>query len=301
MLRSHFIDWFRFLAYNFLQRLRATWLLLAIAAFAVLASVTMVITAFLYSEVQAEAGLKHTIASTSDTSIHTQIVTQGRPLGPTDYDRLQTTVEVEIGEHIGGLYQSQQRLGRAQRLPFVNRPEDGLSFLSPLAVFTFRTDLVENTRLVEGRRPQILPSRGTNLELEVSVGADAAETMGWGVDTTIYVVPFFDDQTEQMEVHVVGLIEPANPRDIYWMGDISDFTTDLDNNRQVVPLLLPEELFFQQLGSTYPFFTGSLWWTVFLDVDQITPGMVESTQSQLEKLEADINKQFARSLVITGL
>ncbi|MFQ5874226.1 MAG: hypothetical protein ACE5JL_10555, partial [Dehalococcoidia bacterium] len=295
------MDWARILAYNWLQRLRSFWVLLTLAAFAVLVSVTLVTAAFIYTEVQAEAGLKHTLASTSETSMHTQIITQDRPLRPADYDKLRVSIEEEITEEVGWLRRSQQRLGRSQWLPFVSQPTDRLTFNSPVAFFNFRTGFDENTQVVAGRRPQVVPMNASGLELEVTVGANAARTMGWEVGSTIYVIPFFDSPSEQLIVHVVGLVEPTDPQDIYWLGDTSDFSTALVNDSVLVQLHLSEEAFFQQLGSTYPFFTGSYWWLVFLDTELLTPGSVQSTLSQLERLEADINKQFRRSLVITGL
>ncbi len=295
------MDWLRFLVYNFLQRLRSTWMVLILTAFAVLASATLVSTVFIYSKFQAEAGLKHDIASSSSISIHTQIMTPNRLLGSTDYERLRVAVEGEINEHIGELGRSQQRLGRSQRFRFVTRQNQVPSFTSPAAFFTFRTGLAENVDLMQGRHPQTLPFSGPNLELEAIVGVATAQMMRWNLDTIIYIVPFFDDPSEKIKVHIVGLIEPSDSRAVYWMGDLTDFTVSEEDDHPVVPLIIPEEVFFKELGDTYPFFTASYWWTAFLDTEQLTPGTVESTKSQLHQLEADINKQFSRSLVLTGL
>ncbi len=295
------MDWLKLLFYNFRQRLRTTWAMLLLATFAVLVSVTLVSAAYIYTELQAEAGLRHKIASASPVGLNTQIMIPDRPTGPVDYVELNEVLERAITGEIGWMRESQERLARTQRFLLRQSPGEPLGLETPLGLFTFKTRFAEHTTIVEGRAAQVLPAEDPLLELEAVVGADAARIMGWTAGETIDIIPFFDVQDEAITVHIVGIIEPADRRDLYWLGDVSDFTADLDNNRRIVPLHIPEEAYFQQFGTRYPFFSASYWWQVFIDPDLLTPGDIEGPKAQLERLEADINKNFGRSLVITAL
>ena len=295
------MDWLKLVFYNFQQRLRTTWAMLFLATFSILVSVTLVSAAYIYSDMQAEAGLKHKIASASRIGINTQIVTPGRPTGPVDYAEMNEVVEREITEEIGWMRESQERLARTQRFVFRQLPGERFAINSPLVFLMFKTGFAENTRIVEGRAAQVLPADDSTLELEAVIGADAAKIMGWGASKTIDIIPFLDIQDEAITVRIVGIVEPTDRRGLYWLGDISDFTADLDNSRRIVPLHIPEEAYFQRFGTRYPFFSASYWWQVFIDPELLTPGQVEESKAGLERLEADINKKFGRSLVITAL
>ena len=64
------------------RRLRSSWALLVITGFGVLAAVTLMSLGAVYTRALAEAGLQHSLASTSQEILNTHIIAQNRPLGP---------------------------------------------------------------------------------------------------------------------------------------------------------------------------------------------------------------------------
>ncbi|MFQ5873283.1 MAG: hypothetical protein ACE5JL_05735, partial [Dehalococcoidia bacterium] len=299
------MDWLRLLAYAFVQRFRTSWVLLTLSAFAILASVTMVAAAYIYSQAQGEGALRQALASTSEESLHTRVMIPDRPLGPSDYDQLEDVVNKAIGKRIGWLRDYQHRWGRTQEVGLAFSPGESPSFFSPSGVFSFRTGLREHTELVAGRWPDLFPLGDSEADLEIAVASEVAGDLVWDLGSMLYLVPFIENPNEFMAMEIVGLVRPVDPDEMYWLGDFSEFAVAgggaRSTSRRVAPLIVSEEAFFSRIGGAYPFFSGDFGWDVFIDPDRVPERSGQSIRRQIGELEADINKQFRRSLVITGL
>ena len=113
--------------------------------------------------------------------------------------------------------------------------------------------------------------------------------------------PFRADPSERIALKVVGLVEPIDPREEYWMAVPFYFTVHELEERVLVPIYITEESFFKGLGTRYPTLVGDLVWFYYLDSGILTPGTVDKTLEDMEGLKTDINKRFPRSLVLSGL
>ena len=210
------------------RRLRSSWALLAIISFGVLAAVTLMAVAAIYSRALAEGGIRHTIAITPKTSLNPMIVVQNRPLGPSDYRRLRTAVE-EINEtRLGYMTMDSQRLGQARpNLPLVYQL-DGLPppENAPIGQPFFLTDFEEHARIIEGRWPMADPVlHDGGLDMEVVIGRQTSLAMGLDVGSQAYLIPFREIPSERIALTVVGVAEPINAREEYWMHSSSVYFT----------------------------------------------------------------------------
>ena len=95
------MNWIGTLFWLLPKRLRSSWALLAITAFGVLAAVTLMSLGAVYTRALAEAGLRHSIASTSQEILNTHIISQNRPLGPSDYNNLRSNLEEIVENRVG--------------------------------------------------------------------------------------------------------------------------------------------------------------------------------------------------------
>ena len=295
------------------RRLRSAWGLLAVTAFGVLAAVTIMALGAMYSQALAEAGLRHSLATTSPTIINTQVVVRNRPLGPEDYAALRTDIEDIIASDVGYLLRGVHRY--AKMLPTLPLTQVGAPFgVSdvPLGRPFFVTGFTENTRLTEGRWPSDAVSKDPDgcpqldgcPQIEGLLGVDTARLMGWDVGKEAWLVVFEGDDPEPPQyigVTIVGLVEPIDPRAEYWMGSADYFRFGDWEGRPVAPIYVSEGAYFGGIGVPYPTLVGDYGWFLYVVPDVITADTVQETRDNLTALETDINSQFPRSYVLTGL
>ena len=296
------------------RRFRSAWGLLAVTAFGVLAAVTIMALGAMYSQGLAEAGLRHSLAVASPTVINTQIVVRNRPLGPADYTSLRADIEQIIDDDVSYLRRGQERYAKMlPTLPFVQVGAPfGISDV-PLGRPFFVTEFTEHSRLVDGRWPSptvgIEPGTCVNLadgcpRIEGVLGIDTSRLMGWGVGKEAWLVVFpgnDDEPPEYIGVEIVGIAEANDPREEYWMGSADYFRMGDWEGRPVAPIFVHEQAFFDGIGEPFPTLVGDYGWFLYINPDVITASTVQQTRDNLTSLETDINSQFPRSYVLTGL
>ena len=286
------------------RRFRSSWVILAVTSFGVLAAITLMAVAAIYSRTLAEGGLQHTLGTTFPTLLNAQVHVRNRPLGPADYRRVRSAVEETSEVRLGDMRRDVQRLGQTEPSPPLLRTREEPLPQAPafLGQLFFLTEFQEHTELVNGRWPEgppVIDDQG--LALEVVLGRRAAAFMGFQPGSEAYLVPFRADPSERIALKVVGLVEPIDPREEYWMAVPFYFTVHELEERVLVPIYITEESFFKGLGTRYPTLVGDLVWFYYLDSGILTPGTVDKTLEDMEGLKTDINKRFPRSLVLSGL
>ena len=299
------MNWVRALCWLLPRRVRSSWVLVAITSFGILAAVTLMSLGALYSRALAEGGLRHTLASTSRTSLNATVTVPNRPLGPADYTRLRSAVEGAIDPRLGSMHRETHRSGRAPRnLPIVRSRESMPSpFPATLGQPFFLNGFQEHSRLLAGSWPSptaVMLDDGVGVE--AVLGAPVATAMGLSVGDTAYIVPFPDDRVERLELKVVGLAEAVDSREEYWMSASSSYFNPVDlGNTMLAPIYVPETAFLDGIGARYPSLVGDYSWMLYLDTDMITASNVGGTKDAVTGLQTDIAKQFPRSLLLTGL
>jgi len=301
------------------RRFRSSWPLLAIASFGILAAVTLMAVGAVYSRGLAEGGVRHTLAAADPAVLDAQIIVQNRPLGLADYQNLRRSIEDLAQSRLGFMTRDVHRFGRTQAdwLLSSNTGGDPPSRGAPVGRPFFLTGFQEHTRLVDGRWPQSIPPtdrppgdsgslklellESGPLELEVVVGRRASTTMGWPLGSRLSLFPFRGDASERVNLTVVGLAEPIEPQEEYWLNAPVYFSTQTVGEQLLIPLYLPEKNFFDGLGTEYPAAVGDFGWFLFLDTNLVTASTASPTRDAVAALETDINKRFPRTLVISGL
>jgi hypothetical protein len=174
---------------------------------------------------------------------------------------------------------------------------------NPQAYIFFQSGFREHARLVSGRWPQSQPGvfGGGGLALEVGLGAAAARHLGWSQGARVFLVPFNSDPQEKIALTVVGILEPRESQDPYWLGDLSAFRAVEAEDGTQVPMYVQEAGFFGGLGVRYPMLLGSFRWHYVLDTDSLTAAKAVQARVALEALETDVNRIFPRSLVFSSL
>lgn len=298
------MGWTVLLYWLLLRRLRSSWGLLALSSFGILAAVTLMASGAIYSRALAEGGLRHVLATADPAVLNVQVIAQDRPLGPADYRNLRGNVEELAETRLSSLLRGVHRFGRAQpNLPLITAPSelpptrDG-----PVGRPFFLTGFEAHSRIVKGRWPEVATAySGQTLELEVVIGRRTASSLGLDVGSLAQLVPYRNDPAERITLTVVGVAEPLDAREEYWMNSPAYFSVQDFGGQLLVPFFVQEDAFFRGLGARYPSLVGDFGWFLFLDTSALTANTTGAAIDALAGLETDINKRFPRSLVLTGL
>ena len=281
------------------RRLRHSWLLLAVTSFGILASVTIMSTGALYSRALGEAGLRHAVASFRPEVLNAQITAQNRPLGRADYLPLQSLVQETSDARLGPMLRGTERLGiTLSNLRMLNTPASP----DPSGRPFFLTGFAEHSRLTQGRWPEAGDPEKQE-DIETVIGVATSNQLGFDVGDRVALVPM-RGSPERLFLKVVGLAEPIDPREEYWMGAPVYFdiiTVGSVGESVAVPLYVTEEDFFQVVGGRYPNLVGNFVFYLFLDSGYLTASNVDEVKRQVKGLETDLNKKYPRTLVASRL
>jgi len=299
------MSWTALLYWLLRRRIRSTWPLLVITSFGIVSAVTLMAVGAGYSRVLAEGGLRHTLASTSPRVLNVHLITQNRPIGAADYTQLRSAVEGIAESRLGYMIRSMGRYGIVQgsiRLRTV--PSDGPPSLdAPIGRPFFLTGFQEHSSLVAGRWPVGTPVISDDgISIEAVLGRVSARQMGISVGSQVDLYPFINDESQRISVTITGTADPNDPSEEYWMnGPSSYFVTRDDGGPILLPIYVTEETFFDGVAAKYPSMVGDFTWFLFLDTTVLKSSLVGPTQDAIKRLETDVNRQFPRSLVLTGL
>ena len=303
------IQLFRLSLWVMRRRLRGSWGLSAVTALGILTAVVLLSATALYSMVLAEAGVRHALFSQPPGSLHVQVLTQNRPLGPADYGELRNIAEKTVQRRIGDLTVGQERFGRTQvGMALTTNPEPRTPSLgAPSGRPFFMTRFEEHSRILEGNWPYAHTDArsGTagpgGVEMEAVVGRRVANDMGYAVGTRLFITPFSTAPEERIILNIVGIADPIDPREEYWMGYPNQFSIQTVGEILVVPAYVTEDDFLQALGRRFPTAVGDFGFNLFVDPSVITAGTVDATQAALAGLETDLNKSYPRTFVFSRL
>ena len=256
--------WIRVIVWLLPKRLRSSWVLLSVTSFGILTAVTLMAVGAIYSKTLAEGGLRHTLALAYPAGLNAQVMIQNRPLGQADYQGLRVTVEEILDDRLGYMIKTTHRSGRAQgNLPLVMTPDGPPpSRGGPRGQPFFLTNFEKHVQIVEGRwavADPVFHDSGVNMEMVV--GRQTASDMGWEVGDQVYMVPFSTDPSERVEFTLVGLVEPIDPSEEYWLTWVGYYFSAQDADPwTIAPIYLSEETFFNGLGDRYSSLLGDYWW-----------------------------------------
>jgi hypothetical protein len=149
-----------------------------------------------------------------------------------------------------------------------------------LDVYSF-DKLAENVRLVEGRLPEqvnLNQAVGNWLPpVEAVIGVRAAEQSGYAVGERLTASGMYH------RLDIVGIVEPADPHDELWGGDLSAFVAslppELGAGAIALPLIIAPESMQTYLGG--PVFPHELAWRVTLNTHRIGPHTAELLRANL--------------------
>ena len=298
------LNWIRVLLWLLPIRLRSIWVLLTVTSFGVLAAVTLMSISAIYSTALAESGLQHTLAISPASALNGQILVHNRPLGPADYQSLNSTVDQLIQDRLGFMLRQINRRGQTQpnlALSFSPEP-DRFSLNSLLGRPFFLTNFEEHSQLVAGGWPEPAAEVSeTGVVLDAVVGERTAATLGLEVGDQVFLFPFRTDISQRVTLNITGIAIPTDPFDEYWLGVPFYFSLQEFDEKPLLPFYVREEAFFGGIGTRFSSLVGDFGWLIYMDTSVLDAESVQATRDAFTGLEVDINKRVPRSYFLTLL
>jgi len=296
------------------QRLVANWRLLLVLAFGILVASTLMAISPVYTRVMNDLGLQESLEDRLQGYSRNGFVMVPTPLGDAAAIRQQQELARVMSEEIGWFSQDEVRFGS---LPNMNLLKGGklvpTSAEPVLVKFMGITRIEDHSRIVEGRaaNPTDDPTR-----IEVVVPAEAAAFMDASIGDTVESIFVYDDcnrppptaDPEQaaenrrfactpqtfVDVHltatIVGFIERSDVDDPYWTtGSVRfDRPRATEEELATVPVVMPEDTFFQALPKLLPSFPSEFRLLGLIDTSRLDSANLDEAQDSLARLREQI-------------
>ena len=301
------------------QRLAANWRLLLVLAFGILVAATLLAVSPIYTRVMNDLGLLEALERQIGSASRNGAFVAGNRLGEPENARRARELAQMMSEEIGWFTEYEVRFGAlpAMTLAREGQPAPTGRDRTLIAVQSI-SGLDEQVNIVEGRAPR---ATSNPAQIEVLMPLEAARFMRIQPGDTVQAAASFDDcnrppptedpeQARQLQLFactpqtfvdlratftVTGFIERTNANDRYWSAGNVQFgqPRGTDEHGPIVPVLLPEESFFQALPGALPRFPGEFRLTGFADITRLDSGNIDDAQASLARLRGRMEQAGA--------
>jgi ABC-type multidrug transport system fused ATPase/permease subunit len=285
-----------------LRRTAASWRLLsAVIAGAVIAAALMSTTS-IYTDAIRDLGLAYAIRKSGPDNNNVLVRSTSQVSRPDVYQKNRGFIDSSERNYLGPLLTGQTWAGRSATF-FPTPPGAAVSADEgrPRSHFQFLTGLDPHVRVVEGRMPA--PTTATTAQapqVEVALGAETARRLGIHVSDRFDAHPFWQPDIEPVHVVVVGLIEPLDQSEPYWLG-LTDFFNFPSQRWDTLPFFVPEETFFGALNGYLPSMSADFWGLAYLKTSAINARNANSIRAAMETFDKVVTSNIERTAVQTKL
>jgi putative ABC transport system permease protein len=301
------------------QRLFANWRLLAVLAFGILVASTLLAISPVYTRVMNDLGLQQSLEKTIGSSSRNGFTMVPVPLGDPAVIRQQQELARAMSEEIGWFSQDVVRFGS---LPVMSLVRGGKLVTKPEEPVLIRiqgiTRIEDHVNFIAGR-----PAQPTNdpTKLEVVVPVETAAFLDANIGDSVEASFTYDDcnrppQTQdpdqirelqrfrctpqtvvnvRITAVIAGIIERRDVNDAFWTTGRISFSRPMatDESPAIVPVVLPEESFFQALPRQLPSFPHEFRLLGLIDITRLDSANLKDAQASLERLEERIKQAGA--------
>jgi len=276
-------------------------LLLAVIAGAVLASAIMSTTS-IYTDAIRDLGLSYAVRQRGPDKINLVVRSSSQSSLPETYAKNEDFIESTARRAIGPVIEdSMTRIGRSATFfptaPGQPVPRDDNR---PRAHFSFVTGIEPHVKL-EGRMPANATAGPAQApSVEAAIGGETARRLNIRIGDAFDLYPFWMEDAAPVRVNVVGIVDPKDPKDEFWVGqtDIFYFPT---SSWETIPFLITSETFFNAIAAYLPSMTSDYTTLIYVDRGEINARNAERVRRSLESYGNQLNSNVIRTAVATEL
>jgi ABC-type lipoprotein release transport system permease subunit len=293
------------------RRSLANWRLATTLALGVLVAATLLASAPIYARAMADLGLTFAIRDRLQTAPATQVTLRDLPIASEDGRRMQEAVGRRAEERIGWFTGDRERVAQGTRFLIATegRPPEPRA---PIAAPQFFTSAADHVRVLSGRLPRPQTGADGRRVIEFALSPRAAEAGGLAVGDRITLVERFDDCereipredrpppppctpkvgiTYTLTAQIVGLIEPADPEEAFWVTRAAAFFDPyrlLPEAGPLLPALMDEATFFEGLGGVVPEYRATVDWNLFAEPSKLSRANFQRARDDIVALRDDL-------------
>jgi ABC-type multidrug transport system fused ATPase/permease subunit len=276
-------------------------LLTAVVIGAVLAAALMAITS-IYTDAIRDLGLDHAMREQGPDRINLNIRSTSQVSGKESYERNREFIQTSTRQTLGSLVRGQSSLGRSATF-FPTTPGGAVppEDTRPRSHLQFMTDLEPHIRVVEGKLPAAGRATADQAAtIEVAMAAEPARRNDIRVGTQMDLHPFWRPDAQPIRATVVGLVEPLDAGDEFWVGmrDLFDFPT---TRWETYALFIDERTYFDAVVAYLPNTSSDFWYFAYLNTDSLDARNAEAVRLSLESLQRHLSASIERTVVGTEL
>ncbi len=214
------------------------------------------------------------------------------------------TMKESLGSLLADRIEVRQDELQFGRLIFQDNGRIQLPFEESLNIHAWSfSDLGSHVHLVDGRFPNHIPPVPNQFfaETEIALGKDAIERLNLsGMHLQLGDQLRSPDGT--LRLNLVGIVDPIDPTNQMWWGDLLPFSYLRPPNFSVQPDTVTLSVIVSPETMPVYFFGHSINWRVLTDISQINVDNVEETAVSLQNLETQLqNSQASMETNLLGI
>jgi len=255
----------------------------------------------IYSDTIRDLGLDFAIERREPTNLDVSISRTTQTVNSASYQRSEESVNRAVTNALAGTFTRLVRAGSSATFYPVTIgavPDLGNNG-RPRSNLLFRSDLEPQVRVVEGTFPDAVPPNYA-LPLPVAVGFQTAEVNDLSIGDIFALYPFWNDDVDSLTVTIVGIVEPLDPTDRYWGGDLTAIDADTDSWETYL-FHVPESTFFGLLPERYPEIVADYGGYYEVDLESLNGRNAIPIADALAALGRDFNSTEERTISRTEL
>ncbi|MGH2633438.1 MAG: FtsX-like permease family protein, partial [Tepidiformaceae bacterium] len=292
-----------------LRRSLASKRLMAVVALGVFVAASLLAAAPIYNRAMADIGLTFTIRDQLSASPSTQIHFNDVPLQTADGQALRSAVQTRTQQRIGWFSASEAQYTQLGRFGIADPGAPAtpdMDQAQPQSLPGYES----HVRVVSGRLPAATAA-GAPMEVALSTAAAGVAQLKPGdlfdmreaFDTCERVLPQTDPPPPpppcdphatasfSYPAKVVGIIEPLDPQDPFWVGPASayfdPFRLRISDIGPVLPMFTDQSSIMNGFASLYPGYRASISWNVFADPTKLNRANFQLARNDIIGLTAD--------------
>lgn len=276
-------------------------LLTAVVVGAVLAAALMAITS-IYTDAIRDLGLAHAIREQGRDRINIMVRSTSQISNRESYEQTRVFIQSAASQTLDDMFKGQTWVARSATF-FPTAPGEAVSPDEgrPRSQLQYVSDMEPHIRIVAGALPTNAQPSGTRAPaIEVAIDAAVAARNGIRVGSSFDLHPFWRPEAQPIRANVVGLIEPIDIKDEFWLGmdDLFDFPS---SRWETLSFFVTEPTYFTTVVGYLPTMSSDFWNLAYVDTDVLDARNAEITRISLETLERRLQSNVPRTTMISQL
>lgn len=276
------------------KRSIAHWKLLSAVVLGVVFAVGISSSSIIYFQTLRALGLERDLAEIPPGDDAIQFHMEINSVDIDEYLPIDRIVDSVVDQAMGWMVVSQTRSGRSST--FYTHYSDGEAPPEDdrmRSSFSFLTNYEEHIEVVDGTLPQplVIDDPDVSPMFEGIISVNSANLFGVGVGDVLTYTPFWDAATENIQVRIVGTFRPNAPDSRIWTSGVLRMTRQL-SLLNAIPLLVPEETYFQGMAPLFPAASTTGDWLLETDTTRITPANAHSAENGLASLRLTLSGRY---------